>query len=81
MTGINLEKLAQQFEFDKLNDFLAEVGRGEIGPRQLQTALRTEEAAPDAADEQPLVRKPRAQPDGILVVGVSRALPIVRSQE
>src|SRR5450759_3543515 len=61
MTGINLDKLAQQFEFDKLNDFLAEVGRGEIGPRQLQTALRKEEPTPVTTDEQPLVGKPRAR--------------------
>ncbi len=76
MTGINLDKLAQQFEFDKLNDFLAEVGRGEIGPRQLQTALRADETTPAAADEQPIVRKPRAQPGGILVVGVDRLLTV-----
>ncbi len=76
MTGMNLDKLAQQFEFDKLNDFLAEVGRGEIGPRQLQTALRAETPAPAVADDQPLVRKPRAQPGGILVVGVDKLLTV-----
>jgi len=76
MTGINLDKLAQQFEFDKLNDFLAEVARGEIGPRQLQTALRKEEPTPAAADEPPLVGKPRAQPGGILVVGVDKLLTV-----
>jgi GTP pyrophosphokinase len=76
MTGINLDKLAQRFEFDKLNDFLAEVGRGEIGPRQLQNVLRKEEQVPVAADEQPLVSKPRAQPGGILVVGVDKLLTV-----
>ena len=76
MTGINLDKLAQQFEFDKLNYFLAEVGRGEIGPRQLQTALRSEEPAPVVADEPPLVGKPRARPGGILVVGVDKLLTV-----
>ena len=76
MTGINLDRLAQQFEFDKLDDFLAEVGRGEIGPRQLQTALRREETTPVAADEQPLVGKPRARPGGILVVGVDKLLTV-----
>jgi GTP pyrophosphokinase len=76
MTGINLDKLAQQFGFDKLNDFLAEVGRGEIGPRQLQTALRKDEPVPVAAEEQPLVGKPRAQPGGILVVGVDKLLTV-----
>ncbi len=76
MTGINLDKLAQQFEFDKLSDFLAEVGRGEIGPRQLQTALRKEEPTRVAADERPLIGKPRAQPGGILVVGVDKLLTV-----
>ena len=76
MTSINLDKLAQQFKFDKLNDFLAEVGRGEIGPRQLQTALRKDEPTPVAADEPPLVGKPRAQPGGILVVGVDKLLTV-----
>jgi len=76
MTGINLDKLAQQFEFGKLNDFLAEVGRGEIGPRQLQLGLRAGKAPPAAADEKPIVRKPRAQPGGILVVGVDRLLTV-----
>jgi GTP pyrophosphokinase len=76
MTGVNLDKLAQQFKFDKLNDFLAEAGRGEIGPRQLQTALRKEEPAPAAVDEQPIVRKSRAQPGGILVVGVDKLLTV-----
>jgi GTP pyrophosphokinase len=76
MTGINLDKLAQQFEFEKLNDFLAEIGRGEIGPRQLQSALRKEEPAPAAADEQPIVRKSRAQTSGILVVGVDKLLTV-----
>ena len=76
MTGINLDKLAQQFEFDKLNDFLAQVGRGEIGPRQLQAALRAGETPAPAADEPPIVRKPRAQPGGILVVGVDKLLTV-----
>jgi GTP pyrophosphokinase len=76
MTGINLDKLARQFEFDQLNDFLAEVGRGEIGPRQLQNALRADKAPPAAADEKAIVRKPRAQPGGILVVGVDKLLTV-----
>ncbi len=76
LTGINLDKLAQQFEFDKLNDFLAEVGRGGIGPRQLQTALRADGAPPAPAGNQPIVRKSRAQPGGILVVGVDKLLTV-----
>ncbi|MBI4189936.1 MAG: bifunctional (p)ppGpp synthetase/guanosine-3',5'-bis(diphosphate) 3'-pyrophosphohydrolase [Betaproteobacteria bacterium] len=76
LTGINLDKLAQQFEFGKLDDFLAEVGRGEIGPRQLQTALRADGAPPVPVDEQPIVRKSRAQPGGVLVLGVDKLLTV-----
>ena len=76
MTGINLDKLAQEFGFAKLNDFQAELGRGEISPRQVQTALRGENAPPAAGDEQPIVRKPRAQPGGILIVGVDKLLTV-----
>ena len=31
MTRLNLETLAREFGFDKVDDFLADVGRGEIG--------------------------------------------------
>lgn len=76
MTATNLEKLAQRAEFDKLSDFLAALARGEIAPRQLQTLLRADEAVPVAEDAEPLVHKPRAQPGGILVVGVDKLLTV-----
>jgi GTP pyrophosphokinase len=76
MTRLNLETLAHQFGFDKLDDFLAEVGRGEIGPRQLQNALNADAAAPAPVDEAPIVRKARAQTGGILVVGVDKLLTV-----
>lgn len=76
MTGVNLDKFAQEFGFAKLNDFLAELGRGEISPRQIQTALRVDDAPAAAIDEQPIVRKPRAQPGGILIVGVDKLLTV-----
>ncbi len=75
MTSVNLDKFAQEFGFSKLSDFLADVGRGEISQRQIQTALRYDEA-PVVADEQPLIKKPRAQPGGILIVGVDKLLTV-----
>ncbi len=75
-TGTSLEKLAQQFEFESLDDFLAAVGRGEIGPRQLQVALRAGQPAPPGGEEQPIVRQSRAQPGGILVVGIDKLLTV-----
>ena len=76
MTRLNLETLARQFEFDRLEDFLAEVGRGEISPRQLQNALAPVAPVPTAADEAPIVRKASAQSGGILVVGVDKLLTV-----
>ena len=76
MTRVNLDKLAQQFGFGKLTEFLVEVGRGEVTPRQLQVALRADETPPVPPEEQPIVRKSRAQPGGILVVGVDKLLTV-----
>ncbi len=76
MTGVNLDKLAQSFGFARLADFFAEAGRGEISARQLQTALRIDNAPVAPLEEQPLVRKPRAQPGGILIVGVDKLLTV-----
>ena len=75
-TGINLDKFAQRLGFDKLADMLAEVGRGELGARQLHTVLRADDAPAAPVDLEPLVRKSRAQPGGILVVGVDRLLTV-----
>ncbi len=76
MTRLNLETLASRFDFDKVDDFLADVGRGEIGARQLHNALVVDEAPPVAEPEAPIVRKARAQPGGILVVGVDKLLTV-----
>ncbi len=76
MTSVSLDKLAHEFEFAKLGDFLAGIGRGEISPRQLQTALRIETAPPAAPDEPPAVGKSRARPGGILIVGVDKLLTV-----
>jgi GTP pyrophosphokinase len=76
MTRLNLETLAKQFSFDKVDEFLAEVGRGEIGPRQLQHGIVPLDSSPEIAEEAPIVRKARAQPGGILVVGVDKLLTV-----
>lgn len=75
MTDVNLEQLAQSFGFAKISDFFAEAGRGEISQRQLQIALHPAEMLPVAA-EHPVAKKPRAQPGGILVVGVDKLLTV-----
>ena len=78
MTGLNLDKFADEFGFSKLSDFLAAVGRGEIGPKLLRDALRGgDEPLPAPADEPLVARKPRATPKGsVLVVGVDKLLTV-----
>jgi len=75
-TRMNMESLAERFGFDKVDDFLADIGRGEIGSRVLRHALEAGGIEPPAADETPIVRKARAQPGGILVVGVDKLLTV-----
>ena len=79
MTGLNLDKLAGEFGYTKLNDFLAGLARGEIGNKQLQDALKPESAPqPTVVPAEPLVvRKPRAAAQGsVLVVGVDKLLTV-----
>lgn len=75
MTGVNLEELAADLGYGRLNEFLAGLARGEIGPKALQDALRGGAAAPV---ETPLpVRKSRAAAGGgVLVVGVDKLLTL-----
>ncbi|MEK6593453.1 MAG: bifunctional (p)ppGpp synthetase/guanosine-3',5'-bis(diphosphate) 3'-pyrophosphohydrolase [Pseudomonadota bacterium] len=77
MTGLNLDKLAADLGHPKLNDFLAALGRGEIGPKLMQEALRGE-SLPLVPAAPPLVaRKPRAANKGsVLVVGVDKLLTV-----
>lgn len=70
----NLEDLAGRLGFSEPDDLFAAVAREEVGPRQLQTALRGEAApAPEAPAS---LRRSQAPTSGggILVVGVDRLL-------
>jgi GTP pyrophosphokinase len=42
ITSINQEKLAQRLRFNKLDDFLAAIGRNEITPRRIAVAIQEE---------------------------------------
>jgi GTP pyrophosphokinase len=80
LTALGLEKLASHFGHGQADDFLAEVGRGEIRSGELEQALRALDPRargvhPEAAEETP----PRKQPvtagrGSVLVVGVDRLL-------
>jgi len=70
----SLEELAKRLGFGEPDELFAAVGREEVGPRQLQTALRggTE---PAHSQEIPPHRAPAGQSSsGVLVVGVERLL-------
>jgi GTP pyrophosphokinase len=77
MTALSLDKIAADAGYGKLNDFLSDLGRGKIGPKQLGIALHAEESSrPSPAVEKTVVtHRPRASPrDSVLIVGVDRLL-------
>jgi len=85
MTALGLDRLAAQLGFTKADDFLAEVGRGEIRSGQLEQAVRAlDPRAPAPAVEgreeaaAPPARRSRAAPrkGSVLVVGVDRLLTV-----
>jgi GTP pyrophosphokinase len=81
MGSVNQEKLAQKFGYNRPEDFLAVIGRGDIGNRQLTAAIRDEVAPPQPEEAaQPLAVRPAAAeqaPGGILVEGVGNLLTVV----
>jgi GTP pyrophosphokinase len=79
MTALNLDKVAADAGYGKLNDFLADLGRGKIGPKQLGIALQGKELSqPSPAPEKTVVpRRPRANAkDSVLIVGVDKLLTV-----
>ena len=77
-TALNLDKLAESEGYDQLDEFLADIAHGEIGPKRLQDALRPPSAARvPAIEAAPAARKPRANSGGgVLVVGVDKLLTV-----
>jgi GTP pyrophosphokinase len=83
MTALGLDKLAAKLGFTKADDLLADVGRGEVGGRQLEQAIhaldpRAEAPATQAREAAPApARKGSASGKGaVLVVGVDRLLTV-----
>lgn len=76
----NLEKFAQKFRFAKPDDFLAAVGRGEIGAGQLSAAMQ-EECVPKAVEEwhlpAPRPGAPLPVSGGVLVQGVGNLMTTI----
>ena len=78
MTALNLDKVAADAGYGRLNDFLADLGNGKIGARQLGGVLRPGEAlSPPMAEDVLITRRSRARTkDSVLVVGVDKLLTV-----
>ena len=61
ITAINQEKIAQRLHFNKLEDFLAAIGRNEITPRRIAVALQQELPTKVIEAAKPNVFKPATQ--------------------
>jgi len=76
-TALNLDKLAEAEGYQKLEDFLAGIARGDVGPKRLQEALRPAPAEAPVEEIVPTTRKPRSGGgSGVLVVGVDKLLTV-----
>ncbi|HSQ05673.1 MAG TPA: bifunctional (p)ppGpp synthetase/guanosine-3',5'-bis(diphosphate) 3'-pyrophosphohydrolase, partial [Burkholderiales bacterium] len=77
-TAVNLDTLATDLGYTKVNDLLAGMGRGEVGQKQLQDVLRPPEPPADVPQEIAVgPRKARGASGGsVLVVGVDRLLTV-----
>ena len=77
LSDSRFEKLAQRFEFQKVNDFLEATGRGDIKPAQIVNAMQ-ELAGQDFRTEQPAIapRAPGApaKPSGVTIQGIGNLL-------
>jgi len=75
--AVSQERLAQRLRFNRLEDLLAALGRGEVSEHQLALAIQ-EAAPPRPAEEAPafMARRPAAPrtPTGIVVEGVGNLL-------
>jgi len=81
MTALNLEAVASEAGFAKVDDFFAAVSRGELNTRQIQQAFHGvakpgEAPAAAAADASIVARQSKAagSGSGILIVGVDRLM-------
>lgn len=73
LTNVNLDKLATRLKFAAQEDLYAALGRGDLGPGQLERALQ-EEFVP--APEKPLItlKRTKAGPSGVIIEGESNLL-------
>jgi GTP pyrophosphokinase len=77
MTALNLDKLATDAGYARLNDLLVDIARGEVGPKLLQEMLKPAAVPSEASPALPLARKPReSNRSTVLIVGVDKLLTL-----
>jgi len=77
VTSVNQEKVAQKLDFNKLEDLLAAIGRGELTQRQIAQAIQQEAPAKAEAPAEAFVPRPvsaQQSTAGITVEGVGNLL-------
>ncbi len=77
VTSINQEKLAQRLHYNKLEDFLAALGRNEVTPRRIAVAIQQELPARLIETAQPKITRaaiPRTAKADITVGGVNNLM-------
>ena len=81
ITSINQEKIAQKLNFNKLEDLLAAIGRGDVSTHQIVAVIQETLPAKVENNIKPLLHKPSARPSsshvsagGILVEGVGNLM-------
>jgi GTP pyrophosphokinase len=73
----SLDDLAKRLGFEGPDDLFAAVGREEVGPRQLQTALRGEPERESRPEVKPQGGRAVQTGGGVLVVGVDRLMTVL----
>lgn len=77
-TSMKHEAVAGLFSFDKLDEFLAALGRGEVTPHQVEVALRPKEAPAADTVPAPVAPVPSTRSGGgVLVLGVNNIATLV----
>ncbi|MDA8384184.1 MAG: GTP diphosphokinase [Betaproteobacteria bacterium] len=76
LDALNQERLAQKLGFPRLEEFLAALGRGDVGNRQVVSAIQEDVAPRLEGPKAPAVTRPAAsrQDAGVLVEGVGNLL-------
>jgi GTP pyrophosphokinase len=78
-TSQNLDQLAEQMNFGKVEELFAALGRGEVTPRQIHIGVGLEEPVTEPGTAAPPATAPRqpAVANGVLLVGVDKLLTVL----